>query len=187
MSTTLLRAFLLDLRSHWRIALARAVGFFALWIILMPSAKPPDLLCGLIATLVATQMSLRLLPASAGRLRLGALLIFAPHFVAQSVLAGIDVARRALHPRLPLQPGIVIYRTGFGPGMARNEFAIITSLLPGSLPVDETEDGLVYHCLDVSQRVADQLADEERRLTGALTGGENGEERGEEHSGERHD
>lgn len=172
MNTTRLYAFLLDIRAHWRVALSRALCFFALWIILMPSAKPADIGFGLIATLVATQMSLRLLPPAAGRVRLGALMIFVPHFLAQSVLAGIDVARRALHPRLPLQPGIVVYRVGFPPGMARNDFAIVTSLLPGSLPVDETEDGLVYHCLDISQPIIEQLADEERRLARAFTHGE---------------
>jgi multicomponent Na+:H+ antiporter subunit E len=171
MSTTLLRAFLLDMHSHWRIALARALCFLTLWIILMPSVKPADLACGLIATLVATCMSLRLLPPAAGRLRLIALLVFVPHFLAQSLLAGIDVARRALHPRLPLQPGIVVYRVGFPPGVARNEFAIITSLLPGSIPIDETDDGLVYHCLDVTQPIVEQMADEERRLSGALISG----------------
>jgi multicomponent Na+:H+ antiporter subunit E len=165
-------SYLLDIRMHWRVALARALCFIAIWLILMPSAKPADLACGLIATLVATQMSLRLLPPAAGRIRLGALLVFAPHFLAQSLLAGIDVARRALHPRLPLQPGIVVYRTGFPPGLARNEFAIITSLLPGSLPIDETEDGLVYHCLDITQPVLEQMADEERRLSGALISGQ---------------
>jgi len=172
MSSPMLHAFLLDWRSHWRVGLARAMCFLALWFILMPSVKPADLACGLIATIVATQMSLRLLPPAAGRLRLGALLVFVPHFLAQSVLAGIDVARRALDPRLPLQPGTVVYRVGFPPGTARNGFAIITSLLPGSLPVDETADGLVYHCLDISQPIAEQLADEERRLGGALISGE---------------
>ncbi|WP_321915815.1 Na+/H+ antiporter subunit E [Paraburkholderia sp. J11-2] len=170
MSPPSLRAFLLDWRSHWRVALARALCFLALWFILMPSVKPADLACGLIATFIATQMSLRLQPPATGMLRLGALLIFAPHFLLQSLLAGIDVARRALDPRLPLRPGIVVYRVGFPPGTARNGFAIITSLLPGSLPVDETADGLVYHCLDISQPVAEQLADEERRLAGALVG-----------------
>ncbi|MFC0396867.1 Na+/H+ antiporter subunit E [Paraburkholderia rhizosphaerae] len=172
MNTTSLHVFLIDMRSHWRVALARALCFLVLWIILMPSAKPSDLICGLIATLVATQMSLRLLPPSAGKLRVGALLIFVPHFLAQSLLAGIDVARRALNPRLRLNPGIVVYRVGFPPGMARNGFAIVTSLLPGSLPVDDTDDGLVYHCLDVSQPIGEQLADEERRLANAFISGE---------------
>ncbi|CAB3767195.1 Na+/H+ antiporter subunit E [Paraburkholderia humisilvae] len=172
MNTASLHAFLLDMRAHWRAALARALCFLALWIILMSSVKPADLIFGLVATLVATQMSLLLLPPAARQLRIGALLLFAPHFLAQSLLAGIDVARRALHPRLPLQPGIVVYRVGFPPGMARNDFAIVTSLLPGSLPIDDTEDGLVYHCLDVSQPIAEQLADEERRLAGVFTRGE---------------
>lgn len=172
MKTTSLDAFLLDMRSHWRISLARALCFLTLWIILMPSAKPADLVCGLIATVVATQMSLRLSPPAAGRVRLLALLVFVPHFLAQSLLAGIDVARRALHPRLPLQPGLVVYRVGFQPGMARNVFAIVTSLLPGSIPIDDTEDGLVYHCLDVAQPIAEQMADEERRLASALISGE---------------
>lgn len=172
MNTTSLHAFLLDMRSHWRIALVRALCFLILWIILKPSVMPSDLVCGLIATMVATQMSLRLLPPAAGRVRLVALLVFVPHFLVQSLLAGIDVARRALHPRLPLRPGLVVYRVGFPPGMTRNVFAIVTSLLPGSLPIDETEDGLVYHCLDVAQPIAEQMADEERRLARALISGE---------------
>lgn len=172
MSTTSLHAFLLDIRAHWRVALVRALCFLALWVVLMPSVKSADLVCGLIATLVATYMSLRLLPPAAGQVRLGALIVFVPHFLVQSLLAGIDVARRALHPRLPLQPGIVVCRVGFPPGLARNEFAIITSLLPGSIPVDETEDGLVYHCLDVTQPIVEQMADEERRLAHALIHGE---------------
>jgi multicomponent Na+:H+ antiporter subunit E len=157
---------------HWRIMLTRALCFLTLWLILMPSLKPADLICGLIATIVATHMSLRLLPPAMGRVRLVALAVFVPHFLAQSLLAGIDVARRALHPKLPLQPGFVVYRVGFPPGMARNQFAIITSLLPGSVPVDETEDGLVYHCLDVTRPITEQLADEERRLAGVLIRGE---------------
>ncbi|MFA9439320.1 Na+/H+ antiporter subunit E [Uliginosibacterium sp. sgz301328] len=145
------------------------------WIILLPSGEIADLGCGLVATLIATQLSLHLLPPSAGRLRLGALLLFAPHFLAQSVLAGIDVALRAFHPRLPLKPGMVVCRVGFPPGIARNEFAIITALLPGSIPVGETRDALIFHCLDVTQPIAAQIADEERRLTGALiVGGHDG-------------
>ena len=46
------------------------------------------------------------------------------------------------------------------------------SLLPGSIPVDETEEGLVYHCLDIELPIVEQMADEERRLTGALTSGD---------------
>jgi multicomponent Na+:H+ antiporter subunit E len=172
MNTRSLPNFLRNIRAHWRTVLARALCFLVLWVILTQSVKPADLVCGLISTVIATHMSLRLLPPAGGQVRLVSLLIFVPHFLVQSLLAGIDVARRALHPRLPLRPGFVVYRVGFPPGMARNQFAIITSLLPGSVPVDEVEDGLVYHCLDVTRPVIEQLSDEERRLSGILISGE---------------
>ncbi len=172
MDSPLLDTFRREWQAHWRVGLARAPYFLALWFVLNPGLALADVFCGVVATVIATHMSLRLLPPSAGRIRVGALCVFAPHFLAQSVLAGIDVARRALDPQLPLQPGTVVYRTGFPAGTARNGFAIITSLLPGSLPVDETDDGIVYHCLDITQPVAEALADEERRLSGALLSGE---------------
>ena len=155
-----------------RTALGRGLLFLILWVVLMPSAKAGDLAVGLIAVLLATWASLRLLPREAGRLRFGALLGFMPHFLWQSVLAGVDVARRALDPRLPLQPGFVNCEVGFPPGLARNEFASITSLLPGSVPAGDSEGAILYHCLDLGAPVAAQLAAEERRLVKALVVGE---------------
>jgi multicomponent Na+:H+ antiporter subunit E len=153
-------------------ALERSLLFFLVWLVLMPSAKLADLLVGLIAVALATWSSLRLLPPESGHLRLGALLAFAPHFMWQSVLAGVDVARRALDPRMPLRPGFVICRVRFPPGLARNEFSVITSLLPGSVPAGEADGAIVYHALDTSQPVVEQLAEEEKRLTAALIGGD---------------
>jgi multicomponent Na+:H+ antiporter subunit E len=159
-------------RSLARTALVRGFWFMALWLVLMPSIKPADLAVGLLVTIAATALSLHLLPPSAGRVRFGALLGFVPHFLWQSVVAGLDVARRALSPSMPLNPGFTLCRVGFPRGVARNEFAAITSLLPGSLPAGEEEDAIVYHCLDVTQPVAAQIAEEERRLSAALISGE---------------
>jgi len=150
---------------------ARAAAFFLLWVALMPSAKLPDVAVGALAAVGATRASLRLLPPQAGSVNFGALLKFLPHFVRMSVMAGVDVARRALHPRLPLRPGFVVCPVGFPPGLARNEFASITSLLPGSVPVGEEEGALIFHSLDVSQPVARQIAAEERALAAALVTG----------------
>jgi multicomponent Na+:H+ antiporter subunit E len=155
-----------------RIAVARALLFALLWVVLLPSAKPADLAVGLIAVGCATWTSLRLLPPRAGHVRVAALLGFVPHFLWQSVLAGVDVARRALSPRMPLQPGFVTYEVGFPQGLARNEFASITSLMPGSVPVADEEGGIVYHCLDLAAPLAEQMAAEESRLKGALVAGE---------------
>jgi multicomponent Na+:H+ antiporter subunit E len=99
------------------------------------------------------------------------LLALLPRFLWQSLKAGLDVARRAFAPRIPLATGFVDYRTGFPRGMARNHFATITSLMPGSLPSGDGPDSIEYHCLDIGQPAAEQLAEEERRLAPALLPG----------------
>ncbi|WP_254200478.1 MULTISPECIES: Na+/H+ antiporter subunit E [unclassified Lysobacter] len=149
-------------------ALMRGAGFLALWIVLMPSAKPADVAFGLVASVLATWTSLQLLRPEAGHLKFGALLALGPHFLWQSVLAGIDVARRAFDPRLPLAPGIVECPVAFPRGVTRNTFAAITSLLPGSVPCGETQDTLVYHCLDRDLPNTEQLKREEQLFARAL-------------------
>jgi multicomponent Na+:H+ antiporter subunit E len=151
-----------------RAAAVRAVGFFVLWTLLSGGA-PADLPAGVVATGAAAWASIRLLPPGSGRLRPGPLARFAVHFLGQSAVAGIDVARRALDPRLPLRPGFVIYRTGLPEGAARHAFTSLMSLLPGTVPVGTDErGGLIIHCLDVGQPVAAQLAAEEA-LFGRVT------------------
>jgi multicomponent Na+:H+ antiporter subunit E len=77
-------------------------------------------------------------------------------------VAGADVARRALDPRLPVYPGFVLYPVGLPRGVARNTFTSLMSLLPGTVPTRLDNTGaLLIHCLDMTQPVAAQLADEE--------------------------
>ena len=151
-------------------AMKRALGFFVLWIILT-GGSPADLVVGAIATYAATWMSLRLLPPGKTRVRPTALVGLALRFLRQSVVAGVDVARRALDPRLPLQPGFVTYQVGLEPGPARHLFTTLMSLLPGTVPAGSTGTRtLLIHCLDVEQPVAAQLAEEEAQFVQAIGG-----------------
>ena len=154
-----------------RALVVRALLYFALWIVVDQSAKPANLVVGLLASAAATWASLKLLPPASGRVRLGLLLLLLPRFLWQSLLAGTDVARRALAPRLRLQPGFVDYPVGLPRGSARNAFELIASLMPGSLPSGETKDTLTFHCLDLRQAVVEQLAAEERAYARALQPG----------------
>jgi multicomponent Na+:H+ antiporter subunit E len=157
--------------SPTRIAAARGAMLFGLWIVLMPSAGAGDLAVGAAATVAATWTSLRLLPVATGRVRFGVLLAHVPRFLWQSLKAGVDVARRALAPGLPLHTGFVEYRTGFPRGQARNQFATITSLMPGTVPAGDDPDTIEFHCLDTGQPVVAQMAEEERLLAKALVPG----------------
>lgn len=152
-------------------AVPRAALFLAFWLMLS-GGDLSGFAAGLVAVVAATWTSLRLLPAGEWRLRPLALLRLVLRFLRQSVVAGVDVAWRALDPRLPLQPGFVRYPLRFPPGTARNTFCTLTSLLPGTVPSGLDESGnLVVHCLDLRQPVLAQLAEEEARLAHVLGGG----------------
>jgi multicomponent Na+:H+ antiporter subunit E len=149
----------------------RAVLLFGIWIVVDQSAKPGNLFVGALATIAATWLSLRLLPPAGGHVRIGALVALLPRFLWQSLVAGIDVARRAFSPGLPLDPGFVEYPVGLPRGSARNAFELISSLLPGSVATDEDERTIEYHCLDLGQPVVEQLKAEEQAYARALIPG----------------
>jgi multicomponent Na+:H+ antiporter subunit E len=157
-------------RNELRSSVVRAAGFIGFWLVLC-GFDLLDLLVGALAAGMATWASLRLLPPGQWSLSPVALIGLAVRFLHQSVVAGLDVAWRALDPRLPVRPGFVVYRPHLPPGPMRNAFSTMTSLLPGTLPSGSDESGgLVIHCLDVTQPVAEQLAEQEACFMRAFAG-----------------
>lgn len=151
-------------------AISRAAGFFCFWLVLT-GADAGDLAAGVFAAVLATWTSLRLMLPQQWSLRPIKLAEFVLHFLRQSITAGIDVAWRALDPRLRLRPGFVVYQTHLAPGTTREAFCAIMSLLPGTLPCGPAEgNGLTIHCLDVTQPVVAQLAEEEALCMQTLGG-----------------
>jgi multicomponent Na+:H+ antiporter subunit E len=151
-----------------RIPWARAFALFLVWIILTGGSLK-DLPVGLVAVAVAAFVSVRIRPASTVTLRFVPTLTYVGIFLRQSVLAGFDVARRAFDTKLPLKTGFVDFVPALPAGMERTLFADLSSMAPGTLPVEERPDGtLLVHCLDTDMDVAAQLAADEDRLAAAL-------------------
>jgi len=145
-------------------ALTRVACFLAFWIIIA-GIGTADLIVGALAAIIVSWASLRLLPPASNRVSFAAICMFVPAFLYQSIVAGADVAWRALAPRLRLQPGFVIYPMRLLPGAAQSAFCTVTSLLPGTLPSGCDERGnLIVHCLDESQPIVEQLRNEEELL-----------------------
>jgi multicomponent Na+:H+ antiporter subunit E len=146
----------------------RAAMFLVFWLILVGGPDPADRPAGILAIATATWASLRLLPAGRRRLVPTALARLALRFFRQSIVAGADVAWRALDPRLPLRPGFVVYPARLPPP-ALQALCTLASLSPGTLPAEVNASGaILVHCLDVGQPVAFNLAADERLLTQAL-------------------
>ena len=156
----------------WRTILVRGLAYFVIWMIMVGGGLA-NVLPGIGAALLAAWASLRLMPPDPGNAHmrpLASLRLFV-RFVWGSVVAGVDIARRAFSPSLPLKLGYVVYPVGLPPSAARNLFMSVTSLMPGTLPAGTDDSGgLIYHCLDVDQPVVRQLEQEEALLVEALGG-----------------
>lgn len=73
---------------------------------------------------------------------------FIPFFLRRSLSGGMDVARRALHPRLPLDPALIQYPLRLPQGLPQAVMANLVNLLPGTLTAELTDSALQVHLID---------------------------------------
>ncbi len=105
-------------------------------------------------------------PGTVNMLRLASLL---PGFIMRSVAGGVDVAWRALHPRMPVRPGWISLRTQMTDSPARSLYGAETSLLPGTLSAGCDQIGLKIHCLYIDQDTEQRVQVGERRFARAFS------------------
>ena len=72
------------------------------------------------------------------------LLVYLPVFFYYMVKANFDVVYRALHPKMPIKPGIVKIKTNLKTDSGITALANSITLTPGTLTVDLTDDGFLY-------------------------------------------
>jgi multicomponent Na+:H+ antiporter subunit E len=125
----------------------RALVFALLWWILTQGAIN-SWLVGVPVVVLAVLASKQLLPVVSWSL--SGIVRFIPFFLWRSLYGGVDVARRALHPKLPISPGLFDYRWRLPPGLPRVFMANTVSLLPGTLSAELGEEYLHVHVLDRS-------------------------------------
>jgi multicomponent Na+:H+ antiporter subunit E len=137
-------------RSGW----LRAVTFALLWWILTAGAAE-SWLVGVPVVLLASLISMALVPAFSwspiGVAR------FAPFFVWHSLRGGVDVAWRAFHPGLPIDPDLIEYPLRLSPGLPRVFMVNTVSLLPGTMSAELDADCLKVHVLNTRKNVLSEL------------------------------
>lgn len=145
-------------------AAARRIFLFGvLWFILTGTEAP---VLGAVAVPAAGWLSLRLAPATRP-IRIGALLAIGPGFVWRSLLGGLDVARRAFDPRLPLDPGWIEVPVDLPEG-GRVALGGELSLMPGTLAAGSEGGRLLVHVLDRGGDQVGAVRDEAARLRRVL-------------------
>jgi multicomponent Na+:H+ antiporter subunit E len=128
-------------------------GTFLVWLLLVGTLDPSEVLAGLVVSVVVALVSSPYLDVLDGiRLRPALPMHLARYFgifAVALVKANLDVARRVLSPGLPIRPAFVEVETALTSRLGKLLLANSITLTPGTLTVDVVEDRLVVHWIDV--------------------------------------
>ncbi|MGM0553121.1 MAG: Na+/H+ antiporter subunit E [Pseudomonadota bacterium] len=143
------------------------LGAAVLWWVLAGTSALLEPLA-LLAAVLAAAASLALPPGRPLALRPHAVPGLITYFLRASFLGGVDIAYRALHPRLPIAPAFVAYRSDLPHGPPLTLFMAVISLLPGTLSVRLEGRLLTLHVLDRNADIQTALGDLEARIRTAF-------------------
>lgn len=145
----------------------RGLAFATVWWVLA-EGRADSWGVGTISVVLALAASLRLAPPASGRLSLPGLLSFAGFFLVQSMRGGLQVASRALRPRMDLAPALLEMPITLPEGVARVLLVNTLNLLPGTVSVRLDENLLHLHVLDTRQPIAEEVREVEARISRLL-------------------
>ncbi len=128
-----------------------ALLMFFFWIVLSGEFTPLLLGSGILSSLFVAYLSHDLLIGPVDvRKKLRDLLRFAqylPWLFWQIMLANIDLVYRTLHPKMPIDPGIITFKNE-----CRTEIGMVTlansiTLTPGTVTIDVTDEEFIVHAI----------------------------------------
>ena len=136
---------------------------FVIWILLTWQIDAQVVIAGLIASAIVAFLFHEILPKEhrifISPVRLFWLLVYVPVFFYYIIKANLDVVYRALHPKMPIKPGIVKIKTILKTESGITALANSITLTPGTLTVDLTDDGFLYiHWINVKSDDIEQAS-----------------------------
>ena len=116
---------------------------------------------GVIASIIVALLFHEILPKEhlvfISPIRIFWFLVYVPVFFYYVLKANLDVVYRALHPQMPIKPGIVKIKTRLKTESGITALANSITLTPGTLTVDLTDDGFLYiHWINVKSDEPEQ-------------------------------
>jgi multicomponent Na+:H+ antiporter subunit E len=126
----------------------KVLALFVIWLLLTESYSPAHMALGLVAS-----FGVALVNTDAGRspgvaIRWLQLLPFLPWLFGRILISGLHLSFLILHPKLPIAPALVRYRTKLShePGIVLLGNSV--TLTPGTVTVEAQSDELIVHAMD---------------------------------------
>ena len=146
---------------NWRWGLQLWIILMLLWLLLQGGQY---LLVGASVAVLAAGVGTWLAPGTVYPWNPLRFIGFCGWFLLASWQGGLDVARRAFSPSLPIDPLLHRHRISLPAGLPRTLLVAIVSLLPGTLSARLEDDGRVLCVHALSAEVLAGVAELEQRL-----------------------
>lgn len=126
---------------------------FIIWLFLTASLDPQELGFGLLLSLIVAAFTYEIFTtnglANLHPKKIAYMVAYIPYFLWAMIMANLDVAYRVLHPKRPINPGIVECRTVLKNDVGKLALANSITLTPGTITLDVDGDKYFIHWIDV--------------------------------------
>ncbi len=144
----------------------KALALFVIWLLLTESYTPAHMALGLVASFGVALLNTEVGRPPAVAIRWLQLLRFFPWLFGRILVSGLHLSFLILHPKLPIAPALIRYRTKLGHESGIVLLGNSVTLTPGTVTAEAQPDELVVHAMDdeslqdlQSQRLERKVAD----------------------------
>jgi len=124
-----------------------------LWIMFTSTFAAQELIIGGLVTMIVSFLSIRLFTCCdlslLNPVKIFWMIYYFGVFLKALIIANLDVARRVISPSLPINPGIVKFKTKLTTRYSKMVLANSITLTPGTLSIDIVDDTFYVHWIDV--------------------------------------
>ncbi len=132
------------------------IVLFLIWLGFTTSLATAELITGAVLSLIIASFSYKTFTVEGlgffSPRRVVLIIKYLFVFMIALIKANIDVAKRVISPKLPINPGIVEYKTQLTNPTAVTILANSITLTPGTLTVDVIDNSLFIHWIDVTTK-----------------------------------
>lgn len=131
--------------------LLTAAIMFIFWMLLSGEFSLVLILSGVISSLLVSYLSHDLLIGNED-IKLSVLRVYRfarylPWLMWQIVLSNFDLAYRTLHPKMPIDPGIITFKNEFKTEMGMVTLANSITLTPGTVTIEVNKNEFIIHAI----------------------------------------
>jgi len=134
------------------------------WTMFTSTFFSQEIIVGAGVTMLISLMSIRLFTCCTLKMlhpvRIFWMLYYLVVFIIELIKANLDVAKRVLTPSLPINPGVVKFKTKLTTNYSKMVLANSITLTPGTLTIDVVDDTLYIHWIDVTTTDPEQAYSE---------------------------